>query len=560
MKRCPECGREFDLSMSFCLDDGAELLYGPASMDEPATAVYPEVPETDEAPTRTYENDGSTEASKPLAAVKGGRTRNLVLAGVAIVTLTAVAIGAYWYYGRFEPQISSIAVMPFVIESGNPDVDYLSDGVTETLIGSLSRIPNLNVKARASVFRYKGKDASAQTIGRELGVQAILNGRVVQRGEALTLYVELVDVQNENSLWKNTYNKQMADLVSLQSDVARDVAEKLRLRLTGADEKRVARNYTENSEAYDAYIKGRYFLNTATEHGYKKALESFSEAVARDPSYAPAYVGIADAYITAADWYISVNDSLPKAKAATLKALEMDDTLAEAHATLMWISWMYGNWADVEREYGRTIELDPRNIWARYGFAAYLIMLGRSSESEILAKQTLQIDPLSIEANRTLGDAYLSGRKYDQAIEQYKKTIEMDPYYWWPHLLLGQTYLYSGRSDEAIAEMQKARALERNPMILSNLAYAYAKSGNEQNARELLSELKTLSRTNYVSPEFIAMVHNGLGEREAAYEWLEKAFADRSIGLLFLKTSPTWDEFRSDKRFQDMMRRVGLPE
>jgi len=561
MKRCPECRRDYtDETLNFCLDDGTALLDGPGSVDEPATAVYPGAHETEEAPTRTFENDG-TKAELPSTGRKRTNRGFLVAGVVGIVTLAALSIAAYWFYGRTESRISSIAVMPFSNESGNADIEYLSDGMTETLIGSLSQIPELNIKARSSVFRYKGKDASAQTIGKELGVQAILNGRVVQRGQDLTLYVELVDVQNENSLWKQTYNRAMTNLLTLQTEVARDVAGKLKVKLSGADEQRMARNRTGNSEAYEAYLKGRYFIEKPTEEGYKNALEYFQKAVESDPSYALPYVGIADAYINAADWYLSVNDSMPKAKAAALKALEMDDSLAEAYSTMMYVSLFYDwDWPEVERLYKRTVELNPNYGWGHNGYGVYLEIMGRSSESIAHAQQVLQIDPLSIEANRTLGDAYFFAREYDQAIEHYRKTVSLDPNYWWPHLSLGQAYLHAGRFDEAIAEMEKARSLDNSPLILSQLGAAYALAGKKSRAREMLEELKTLSGKGYVSPEFFALIHANLGDRDAAFEWLERGFADRSIGLLFLKVGPGWDGLRSDTRFQAMMRRVGLPQ
>ncbi len=495
-----------------------------------------------------------------LPAAPSWRSR-VLLVGLPVLILAVSGLGYWFFLGRTSgpPQVESIAVMPFVNDSGNPDLEYLSDGMTESLINSLSRLKQLSVKARTTVSRYKNRDVQPQQIGSDLNVQAVLNGRVVQRADQLTLYLSLIDTRTGNQIWGEQYDRKQADLVSLQSEIARDVSNKLLARLSVLDKGNLTKSYTTDPEAYRAYLKGRYFINKHTEGGYKKGLEHFQRAIAIDPNYALAYVGIADAYISASDWYLSVNDSLPEAKAAALKALEMDDSLAEAHATMMYVNLFYDwNWAGVEREYRRTVELDPNNVSSHYGFVLYLIIMGRSSESIEHAKQTFQIDPLSIEANRMLGDAFLMARDYHQAIEQYHRTIEMDPYYWWPHLQLAESYLEVGRFAEAIAEMEKARSLDTSPLILRELGRAYAVAGNENKAREILEELKTLSGKSYVSPEFVALIHGALGERDAAFEWLEKAFADRSIALLFLKTDPDWDDFRSDPRFQDLMRRVGL--
>ena len=322
MKRCSVCGREYDNTMMFCLDDGAELLYGPASMEEPATAILHSTAAPGEAPTRAQINTTNETAILPDVSYKSptqtvSRKNSLIAGVVGILLVTALGIGSYFYYGRGSTkQIESIAVMPFINESGNADVEYLSDGMTETLIRSLSQLANLQVKPRSSVFRYKGKETDAKTIGKELNVQAILNGRVIQRGDQLTLNLELIDVQKDAVLWSEQYNRKQSDLVSLQSEIAKDVSAKLKLKLSGADEAKVTKSASVNPEAYQAYLKGRYYWNRRTAEDIKKAIEQFKAATDRDPNYALAYVGLADCYIVAAQNAGTLtSETLPQAKA-----------------------------------------------------------------------------------------------------------------------------------------------------------------------------------------------------------------------------------------------------
>src|SRR5687767_6094900 len=327
MKRCPECRRDYyDETLLYCLDDGTQLLDGPASVDEPATAVYANPHDTEAERTRTFE-DASTAAIQPTT----GKRKFLIAGAVGVLVLTALGIGAYWYYGRSQSQISSIAVMPFVNGSDNTDIEYLSDGMTESLMNSLSQLPNLSVKARSSVFRYKGKEVEPIAVGRELGVQAVLNGRVVQRGDQLTLSLDLVDARSGNQIWGEHYNRKLGDLAALQTEIARDVSQKLRQRLTGAQEKNVTKNQTQNTEAYQLYLQGRFHWNKRTDAATNKAIEYFQHAIEKDPKYAMAYVGLAECYVTGD---LSVRKSSPKITEAAQKALEIDPTLGEPHAAL----------------------------------------------------------------------------------------------------------------------------------------------------------------------------------------------------------------------------------
>ena len=362
MKKCPECGREYDNTMMFCLDDGAELLYGPASMDEPATAILSAfgVPPlggySSESPTRVHihttdqtaifprgteeEPQKNLDDSTEKHSFSARRTaKPLIAAAVGVAVL--VLVGGFFGYKYFSPtkQIESIAVMPFVNESGNADVEYLSDGMTETLISSLSQLPNLNVKGRSSVFRYKGKDVDTKTLGRELGVQAVLYGRVIQRGDQLTLSLELLDAVTENVIWSGKYDRKQADVVSLQSEIARDVSNKLKTKLSGADAAKIEKRYTPNPEAYRLYLQGRFYWNKRSEVNLNKSIEYFDQAIALDPAYALAYAGLADAYGVMPSNSIDQrpDETYPKARAAAQKALEIDPTLAEPHATLGYV-------------------------------------------------------------------------------------------------------------------------------------------------------------------------------------------------------------------------------
>ncbi|MBA3354098.1 MAG: tetratricopeptide repeat protein, partial [Blastocatellia bacterium] len=431
MKRCPQCGREYDVSTMFCLDDGSELLYGPGSMEEPATAILHTPDAVGDAPTRALirtTDQNAALASGVSNVAKRGIDKRLLAVPFALAIVVLAVFFGYRYSGSGGKQIESIAVMPFVNESGNADVEYLSDGMTETLISSLTQLPNLNVKARSSVFRYKGKETNSQTIGKELNVQAILNGRVVQRGQDIILYVELVDAATENSLWNQTYNRTMTNLVVLQTEIARDVADKLKVKLSGSDERKLATKYTENAEANKLYLQGRFYWNKRSGEANRKAIELFNQAIAIDPNYALGYAGLADAH-TGLSVYRGAppHETMPKAKDAALKALLLDDNLAEAHTALGLVLHLYDyDFAGAEREYKRAIALNPNYATAHQNYGNLVSNLGRYEETFAEYKQALEIDPLSLIINRGYGERLIFGRRYDDAIAQLRKTLELD--------------------------------------------------------------------------------------------------------------------------------------
>lgn len=568
MKRCPQCQRSYDdETLKYCLDDGASLVYGPRGGDS-ATAILTPSHVGREAPTRDLspqsllnQNALRTTERKPGFSIRP-RGRIWLLFGLAVIVIAC----GYFAYRQLtvsdNRQVESIAVMPFVNQTGNADLEYLSDGMTDTLISSLSRIPKLNVKARSSVFRYKGKDVDTKTIGKELNVQSLLNGSITQRGSELALHIELVDASTENALWSEDFTQPVANLISLQTDVARNVSQKLRTQLSNAEEQLVAKTYTADPEAYQLYLKGRYHLNEQSEQGYKQSIYYFQQAIDRDPGYALPYAGLADAYIIATDWYLPNREAMPKARSAAMKALEIDDTLAEGHLSMGTVRVFYDwDWPETEKEYKRAIQLNPNSAEAHDWYSFYLgVVRGQQPEAVAEAKQALQLDPLSLNANCALTDALTDAGLYDEAIKQARSTIELNQNFWWPHLQLGGLYERQGQFSEAIAEDQLARRLDNNPVILGKLGRSYARAGNRADAQQMIDELKKLSGQRFVSSAFIAEIYAALGDRDKTFEWLEEGYNERAVGMLFLRIDPVWDTFRTDPRFKDLLQRVGLPE
>ena len=486
----------------------------------------------------------------------------LIAAAIAAIVIAVLLAAGYWYYSaKNTKQIESIAVMPFVNDGGNADLDYLSDGMTETLIGKLSELPNLNVKARASVFHYKEKIADPKTIGKELSVQAVLNGRVVSRGDNLALFLELVDAATGNRLWGEQYNRKQVDLVAMQNDIALDVSQKLRARLSGADESKLTKRHTSDPEAYQLYLKGRFHLNRLTDDGFYKGRDYFQQAIDKDPNYAMAYVGLADSYNMLGGWNaISPNDGYPKSKAAALKALELDENLAEAHTSLGTVRFFYEwDWAGAEREFKRAIELNPSYADAHQLYSYLLSAMGRFDESRAEMSRAQELDPLSLVKVAGIGEILYYQRHYDQAIAQYQKALEMDPNSGFAHWAIGNVFAQKGDYAEAINHYRKSIPLSGDsPDEPATLAYAYAKSGNKKEAREILNELEARSPRLYTSPATVAFVHIGLGDKDAAFALLDRAVSERDTVLTLLTVEPIFDSLRDDPRFADLVRRIGL--
>jgi TolB-like protein/Tfp pilus assembly protein PilF len=575
MKRCPKCNRaESDDSLAFCRSDGTRLVSGGNFVSEGAgTLRFDSAPITGETETRILQTgEGPGRPTAPTTVLDKQQTgrgtpelskqksrKGALVASAAVIALT-VAVSAYYYLSRGKngKAIESIAVLPFVNESGNADAEYLSDGMTETLIASLSQLPNLNVKPRSSVFRYKGKEASPQTIAAELNVRAILNGRVVQRGQDVSLYVELIDVALDRAVWSQQYNRKQSDLITLQSEIARDVSGKLKTKLSGADEAKVTKTYTTNPEAYQLYLRGNFYRTKYTEEGYRKGIECYEKAIAIDPNYALAYHGIAAAYDYANGYYLPPNESEPKAKAAATKALELDETLAETHFLLgkivFWYEW---DWATAERHWKRANELDPTYP---ADYPVYLVAMGRFDEAVKAQEAVLQRLPLDLNMNLDSAGILLLAGRYDQSIEQTRKALELDPNFWWSYQNLGLAYERKKQYPEAIAALEKARQKDVNPSSLGYLGYVYAAAGKKAEALRVLDELKESSKRQYVPSYSIAIIYAGLNDKDKAFEWLNKAYDERSHFIALLKVETVLDNLRPDPRFADLVRRVGLPQ
>ncbi|MEP6703737.1 MAG: tetratricopeptide repeat protein [Acidobacteriota bacterium] len=590
MKKCPRCGREYDLSMGFCLDDGAELLYGPAATDEPATAILSASgvrlsgDTSSEGGTRTQIHTtaeaqpptslgGLSErhslsahrAAKPQdgdanrpAKPRARSTKLLAIMGIGVLVLVA-GFFAYKYFGSNIKQIESIAVMPFVNESGNPEVEYLSDGMTETLISSLSQLPNLNVQARSSVFRYKGKDTDAKAIGRELNVQAILNGRVVQHGDDLVLYLELVDAQTGKRIWGDQYNRKQTDLVALQSEIARDVSRKLQSKLSGAEAAKVEKNYTANPEAYQLYLKGRFYWNKRTGESLQQAADFYNQAIEKDPNYALAYSGLAESYVLFPNYSVALPlDCMPKAKAAAVRALEIDDSLAETHTALgIYYSDFAWDQHAAEKEFRRAIEINPNYATAHQQFAIEcLTAMGRFDEAIAEARRAEELDPLSPIIAADLANILSKARRYDESIAQINHALTVEPNFWVAHWYLGTAYQGKKQYADAVAAYRRAMALNSNPWVKGLLIQSLVSVGQRGEAAKMLVELQSGPGHGYISSSSLAIGYGALGDRDKAFALLNKDVDERGSRPPLFSVNPIWDDLRDDPRFAELIRRV----
>ena len=478
----------------------------------------------------------------------------LLLAVIGVVTLSLLR-------GSAAHSIGSLVVLPFTNGSADPNSDYLSDGMTESIINSLSQVSKLRVIARTTAFRYKGRDVDPRSAGQELKVQGILTGKVTQQGDSLLVQVELVDAADGTELWGEKYSRKMSDILTVQAEIARQISETLRLRLTGDEATRLAKSYTGNSDAYQLYLRGRYYWNKRTNESYSKSIEYFQQAIAKDPNYALAYSGLADAYSFMANQSVSSPvDAMPKAAAAALRALELDNSLAEAHTSSAYIK-LYYDWdlPGAEQEYKRAIELNPRYATPHHGYGYLLISSGKTAEAFAEIEKAEEIDPLSLLINTDHGEFFCFARQPSKAIAQLTKVIDMDPTFVRAHFLLGRAYVQNGQCPEAIAEFQKARDLVENSMeMLAALGQGYAWCGPAEEAKRVLSKLEEFSKQRYVSPHWFGATYAALGDKDKAFDWLNRAFDRRFGPLIYLKVNPIWDNLRTDPRFPELLKRAGL--
>jgi len=515
---------------------------------------------------------GAAAATAPAGAAHAASSAEYIVSGIkqhklaAALTVIALVLGAvglsfYLHARNTEVAIESIAVLPFQNRSTETDTEYLSDGLAESLIYRLSQLPNLKVSPTSSVFHYKGKEIDPVKVGQELGVNAVLSGRIVQRGDNLTISAELVDVRNNRLLWGEQYDRKMLDLLATQREIAREIVDKLKLKVSG-EEKGLAKHYTESNEAYQLYLKGRFYWNKRNADALKKSVEYFNQAIEKDPNFALAYAGLADCYVIPAN-PLPPREAMPKGKAAAMRALELDETLTEAHTSLARVLTVYDwDWPGAGKEFKRAIELNPRYAIAHQWYGGYLEAMARHDEAIAERKRAQELDPPSPVINFELGLAFYFVRNYDQAIEQFQKTLELDPNFPPAHAFLPAAYEQKGMYNRAIAEFKNAMPMSggEQKLAMAGLGHVYAVSGKKVEAHAVLNQLKQLSSQEYVSAYSIALVYAGLGEKEQAFAWLERAYEERAFQMHDLKVEPRWDNIRSDPRFEDLLRRVGLPQ
>jgi TolB-like protein/DNA-binding winged helix-turn-helix (wHTH) protein/Tfp pilus assembly protein PilF len=514
----------------------------------------------------TGQNGDLTGRSTSSAEYLVGEIKRHRRGGAIALVFLIMAIGAtaYFYYSARgnKTEVHSIAILPFANMGANPDTEYLSDGLTESLINNLSRLSNLRVTARTTAFTFKGRSLDPRQAGRELGVDALLTGRVTQRGDTLSIQVDLINVADGSQLWGEHYQRKLSDILAVQSEIARAISAKMRLRLTGEEEQRLNERYTENVEAYQLYLQGRYFWNKVTEEAVKKSEGYFKEAIAKDPNYALAYVGLADTYILSS--YIAMAspaESYGQAKVAVTKALELDDKLGDAHATLaLVLSWYEWNWPAGEAEFKRAIELSPNSATAHQGYGRALTIVGRFDEALAELTRAHDLDPLSLIIDADLESVFFFSRRYDESIKQNRKILDMEARFVFAYIDLSTALEQTGKPQEAITELQKALSLEpENPFVLSLMGYDYARMGASGRAQDMIRQLSELSRRRYVSPMLIARVYAGLGNKDQAFASLEQGYLGRDYNLPYLRVDQTFASLRSDMRFSDLVRRIGLP-
>jgi eukaryotic-like serine/threonine-protein kinase len=463
---------------------------------------------------------------------------------------------------RVSKIIDSLAVLPFENASGDPDHEYLSDGITGSLINMLATVPKLRVMAQSTVFRYKGRETDPRAIGRELNVRAVLTGRMMQSGGSLRIGAELVDVATGSQLWGAQYDRKPGDIFVVQDEISNEISGKLRLQLTRAEKKRLTKRHTDNAEAYRLYLKGRHYWNRWTEEGFYKAIEYFQQAVEKDPSYALAYTGLADSYVLLG-WnsYLPPKEAFPKGKAAAMNALHFDPDLAEAHTPLAALLWLHDwQWQQAQTEFKRSLELGPTYPTANHWYAEYVMTMGRHEEAMARMKNGQELDSLSLIINVAVGWGFYNARRYDEAIEQLRRTVELDPNYPVTYWILGLLLRKTGCYELAIAEGEKAVKLSGgSPLMRAALAHTFGTAGRTKEAFQILDDLTKLAKQKYVAPYFFAGIHIGLGENDRAIEYLEKSYDEHSHWLIYLHIDPSMDGLRDNARFQDLLRRVGLP-
>ena len=490
----------------------------------------------------------------------------LKIAVAILIAAAGLGYGAYrWLRSSSGSTIHSLAVLPFANATGNSEIEFLTDGLTESLIGHLSRVPNLKVMSRSSVFRYKGKQPDPKEVGQQLDVRGVLTGHVAQRGDELSIVVDLVDARDDSEIWGNQYTGKSAELLALESRIAKDVSDQLRLQLTSAEEKRAVAESTANPEAYQLYLKGRYFFNKRTGDDLRKSIDYYNQAIERDANYSLAYAGLADTYDVITDYVgdMPPSKAFPLAKAAATRATSLDLSLAEAHAALAFALASYDwNLASAEQEFRRAVELNPNYANAHYFYAiALLLPLGRFDEAEAEMKRALALDPFSLIYNVNLGWIYIWARQYDQAQAQVQKALDLDPQFGPAHERLAQIYEAKGMYDAAISVgLRPVEPWLAAPERVAKLKKAVAASGGKGYWRLDLQFALEDEQRRYIHPAIIAGLYAQAAEKDKAFEWLDKAYREHDDYLVHLKVESRFDPLRSDPRFQELLRRIGLAQ
>jgi TolB-like protein/Flp pilus assembly protein TadD len=507
---------------------------------------------------------GSGVDARGAVGLRKRRRATLVATGVVLL-LAGGTVGGWLWFTRIPTgsPIESLAVLPFVNVGADPEAEYLSDGITENLINSLSQLTRLRVVPRSTVFRYKGRQLDLRAIGRELTVRAVLTGRVVQRGETLNIQTELVDVTEDAQLWGRQFDRTSADIIAVQEEIARAVSEQLRLATSTDEQKLLTRRPTENPEAHQLYLRGQYYWNRRTSQTLRRATDYFQQAIEKDPNYGLAWAALADCYSIYGFYGVeSPVKAAPRAKDAAQRALSIDDTLAEAHSALGFTRFTYDwDWPAAESEFKRAIELDPDNGLPRQRLAMLMMLMGRRDEAFLESRRSREVEPLSSNHNAQHGRIFYHARQFDQALRELTQSLDLDPNYAQTHLYLGWVYEQQGKYADAIAQIQKGLDLSGGESEMAGaLGHAFAAAGRRDEAEKLVAELKERSTRQYVAPFDIALIYAGLGEKNATFEWLNKAYEDRSSWFTWMAVDARFDGVRDDPRFRDLLRRMKIPE
>jgi eukaryotic-like serine/threonine-protein kinase len=550
----PDTPSKLEEIISKCLEKDRNLRYQHAS----------EVRTDLQRLKRDTESSHSTPVGTPMPRWS---RRTMLLSAIALVSIVAlIAVGAFYFGSSTRTRINSVAVLPFANATGDPSADYLSDGITEGVIDRLSGLPNLKVISRTSAFHYKGREIEPQKVAKELGVEALVTGRVVQHGDDLSVSTELIDAREDKQLWGEQYTRKVADLHIVQQEIATAISGNLRLHLSSEEKIRLAKPRTTNAESYQLYLKGLYYANKASAEGLKQAVGYFQQSIVQDPSNAPAYAELAQCYADLATFaYAPPTEVLPKAMDAATKALTLDDSLADAHAALGYAKFAYNmDWAAAEAELKRAIELNPGSVDAHYDYAQYLATQGRFAESIAEGRRAHELDPVSPRIVGIIGYYYQAAGRYDDSVAQFKKALELDPTALWLHCMLGWTYARQGAYEQAINEHEKMGAevspvTDENQLFAAGLGWIYALAGRQSDALKVLAQLQELDKHTFVDPYNLAMIYADLGDKDRVFSALDRAFSHSTSGV-FLKSDPFWNTMSSDPRYAALVRRLELPQ